>query len=564
MKYKVILIIILFIAFISRVICLDKYPLGFTPDEASFGYDALSLIETGSDQWGEKFPLVLKSFGDYKPPLYAYLLTPFVYLFGLSKQVIRMPNALLGTAAVFVVYLLAGELGRLAKFYERRKKELQLIAAFLLAISPWHIMMSRGGFEANITTFLMPLGIYLFLKGLKNYKLLIISTIIFGLNLFSYHSAKIVVPMVLASLIVIYYKEIVLVKRKYKLISLATFLFFMLMSFYTFTFGAGTRMADISVYKGSLEEAAIDRIDAINGGLNPYIARLSYNKYTKFSDKLISNYVQYLSPQYLFTSGPKETTYGMIPGRGVLYLIEIILIGGVIMSFFGANKEKLKVLVFLVFWILIAPLPAAMALGPGYAGNRSVIMLPAIQLLLAFGAVELMDIARIKLNPLLYRVVLGFVLVVFMFSYIFFVRDYFYSSQNRMARGMLYGNLEISEWLIEKSNEYEEVIVSRGLSEPHIYLAFAGEWDIRDFQMATTTWNFEDLGLSWVDQMPLYKLGKFTFDGIHWDKHKMGEALLVGQPSDFPEDVITLMVIDFPDYEHSILVVDPKMNVSDL
>ena len=139
---KWILPLILALSFLLRVVALDKYPVGFTPDEASFGYDAYSILKTGKDQWGNAFPLVLKSFGDYKAPIYAYLTIPSVFIFGLTKFAVRLPNALIGTLAVYVLYLLSNKL-----FSD---KKYGILIAFLLTISPWHIMMSRGAFEANL------------------------------------------------------------------------------------------------------------------------------------------------------------------------------------------------------------------------------------------------------------------------------------------------------------------------------------------------------------------------------------------------------------------------------
>src|SRR3990167_1382093 len=103
---------ILALAFVLRVVGLSSFPPGFTPDEASFGYDAYSILKTGKDQWGKPFPLVLESFGDFKSPLYAYLTVPSVAAFGLNKFAVRFPNAILGTLAVLAAYLLAGKLFR--------------------------------------------------------------------------------------------------------------------------------------------------------------------------------------------------------------------------------------------------------------------------------------------------------------------------------------------------------------------------------------------------------------------------------------------------------------------
>ena len=110
------LTIIVFFAFIVRVVSLSSFPIGFTQDEAALGYDAYSLLETGKDQWGEAFPLSFRSFGDFKMPLYTYLTAPSVHIFGLNVFAVRLPNALLGTLAVLATYLMVLELTKRKNF----------------------------------------------------------------------------------------------------------------------------------------------------------------------------------------------------------------------------------------------------------------------------------------------------------------------------------------------------------------------------------------------------------------------------------------------------------------
>jgi 4-amino-4-deoxy-L-arabinose transferase-like glycosyltransferase len=84
-----------------------------------------------------------------------------------------LPNALVGTLAIYTAYLLVREILKYINIKGRIKIKPELVAltaAFLLAISPWNIMMSRGAFEANFTTLLLPLAMYLFIRGLKNPK----------------------------------------------------------------------------------------------------------------------------------------------------------------------------------------------------------------------------------------------------------------------------------------------------------------------------------------------------------------------------------------------------------
>ena len=145
------LIGILIGAGVLRLAWLAKYPSGFTPDEAAFGYNAYSLLKTGRDEWGttwwKLFFYNMRSFGDYKLPLYSYLAVPTVAWLGLSELSVRLPGAVLGTMSVIGVYYLAAELFT---------KRIGILAALLLAISPWHIQLSRGAFEANLKLFFFP------------------------------------------------------------------------------------------------------------------------------------------------------------------------------------------------------------------------------------------------------------------------------------------------------------------------------------------------------------------------------------------------------------------------
>ncbi|MDO9028471.1 MAG: 4-amino-4-deoxy-L-arabinose transferase, partial [Candidatus Roizmanbacteria bacterium] len=77
---KIYLIAFLFILIIFslglRVYKLGSIPSGILPDEASFGYNAYSVLKTGKDEHGVSYPLTFKAFGDQKLPAYVYSLIP--------------------------------------------------------------------------------------------------------------------------------------------------------------------------------------------------------------------------------------------------------------------------------------------------------------------------------------------------------------------------------------------------------------------------------------------------------------------------------------------------------
>src|SRR4030042_5617200 len=89
-----------------------------------------------------------------------------------------------------------------------KRKDLAIWSSLLLAVSPWHISLSRGAFEANLTVLFLTLSVWLFYRGLERYKYLWISSIFFGINLFTYHSARIFTPILFIVLILLNKKKL--------------------------------------------------------------------------------------------------------------------------------------------------------------------------------------------------------------------------------------------------------------------------------------------------------------------------------------------------------------------
>jgi 4-amino-4-deoxy-L-arabinose transferase-like glycosyltransferase len=169
------LLAILLLASLVRLVDLGRNPPGFFCDEASVGYDAYSLLHTARDQYGAFLPLFARSLGDYDEALLRYLTVPSIAVFGLNEFATRLPAALVGTLTVLLVFLLAGELFS--------RDDISLMAALLLAISPWHVLFSRVAFRAVLLPFCFCLALWLFLKGLKAPRLLIAAAAAFALAL---------------------------------------------------------------------------------------------------------------------------------------------------------------------------------------------------------------------------------------------------------------------------------------------------------------------------------------------------------------------------------------------
>lgn len=530
---RMIILGLVLLAFTLRIVGITDHPAGFTPDEASFGYDAYSLLKTGKDQWGNRFPTSFKSFGDYKLPVYTYLTVPSVALFGLNELSVRLPNALLGSFAVVVTYLLATEL-----IYDKKEidKKLPYLAALFLAVSYWHIALSRGAFEANLTTFFMTAGAWLFLKARRHQQLLSASMLFFGLNLFTYHSARLVTPLIVVVLLYLYRHAFPM--RKHYTLASAVFLLFFVGSLLSLLAGSGIRAATSTIVSQNLGSGII-RASVVNAGMPLSFARLVYNEPMAKLWKFTQNYISYFSTGFLFTEGAREATYGMVPGVGLLSIVECF---GLLLFVWFLFSKKEKSGLFLMFWILLAPIPAAISVGPGNAANRAAILMPALEIAAAFGIFFGISRLHNRFKKTAISVAFSLSLILGLFS---FVR-YMYEQPIYAQNGMMYGMSELFSFLKEYPTKH--IILSRSLSEPHIFAAFYGPIHPPLFQKATEYWDFEDQGLNWVDQQEGYFVDRYKIISIDPVRDfYLENTFIVGTPLEIPKKARIVKSILSPD-----------------
>ncbi len=209
-KDEFILSAIVIIGCLMRTVAIGTLPAGLNQDEASIGYEAFSLANFGIDRNGYSFPVHFISWGSGQNALYAYILIPFVKIFGLSTFILRFPMAILGCVSIYVFY-------RLIKILLPKHA---VLGTFIFAINPWHIEKSRWALEANIFPDLFLLGLLLFLIALNGKKIhYLLSGIVFGLATYSYGTSYFVLPVFcLATLLIL------LIKKQIKLLDAVMFL----------------------------------------------------------------------------------------------------------------------------------------------------------------------------------------------------------------------------------------------------------------------------------------------------------------------------------------------------
>jgi 4-amino-4-deoxy-L-arabinose transferase and related glycosyltransferases of PMT family len=171
-----------------RIAFLGSLPFGLNQDEASAGYEAWSILNYGIDRHGYSLPVLFKAWGSGQNVLYSYLSMPFIAIFGLSPFSIRLLSSLAGIATLPIFWLFARE---------TRGGMFSLAALLVLAVNPWHIMVSRWSLESNLLPFFLILGVYFMALSLRRPSAIIPAAVSFALSLYAYGTAFIFLAMFL-------------------------------------------------------------------------------------------------------------------------------------------------------------------------------------------------------------------------------------------------------------------------------------------------------------------------------------------------------------------------------
>lgn len=535
---KIILVLIIALAFLLRFYRLADYP-ALNADEAAIAYNAHSLIETGLDEHGNPWPVHFQSFNDFKPGGYFYLVLPFVKFMGLTEWAVRIPSALLGVGTVLVLYYLIKEIFK--------DEELALMSSSFLAISPWHIHFSRGGWEVNVATFFMIAGMWLFIKSFKKPKLLILSSILFVFSLYTYHAARIIVPLLVIGLTMIYKKK-VFKNTKGIIVAGLLGLVVLLPLLIDFVGPAVTsRVAGVGLFADPGPLARINELRGEHVDFQSLPAKLLHNKGVNYSLAFVDNWTRHFHGEFLFLSGD-EIQRNKVPETGLMYLFDIVfVVAGLI---FIARKPKNWSPILL--WLIISPFAAALTFQSPHALRAQNMVIPMV-VISAYGLVSLSRLLSkvVKNKTLPHSIFVIFVLFIswqftrYLHMYwIHMAKEYPYSSQ--------YGAKELATYIKEEESKYEQVIITNKYDQPYILLLFYSKYPPKQFQDNHALTRRDKYGFSTVDSFD-----KYHFRPIDYDQEAPNSprSLIVGTDGEIPENANIVKTIYFPNGEPAFEIV---------
>ncbi len=176
---------------------LGGAPPGLYSDEASIGYNAWAVAHHGVDEHGARLPLFFEAFGEYKNPIYIYLLAPVTWVLPLTPAVERLPAALCSLGVVAAVGATAWHL--------TRSRPVLLASVLTAGITPWLAVEGRVGFEVPSMTLVLAAGLYCAVRlldgGGAGWGLG--TGIMVGASLYAYSTGRLLAGLLLALLLAV-------------------------------------------------------------------------------------------------------------------------------------------------------------------------------------------------------------------------------------------------------------------------------------------------------------------------------------------------------------------------
>ncbi|OGH16053.1 MAG: hypothetical protein A3C30_00645 [Candidatus Levybacteria bacterium RIFCSPHIGHO2_02_FULL_40_18] len=525
MKNLLFAILIVVIASFLRFFSISTNPPSLTWDEASWGYNAYSIGIGGRDEFGRFLPLTyLESFGDFKPPVYAYLSVLPVKLLGLNEFSTRFASAFFGILTVLLTYFLV------RKIFPRASPLLALLSAGVLTISPWHILLSRAAFEANVATFFIVLAVLLFILGVQSRDvqastprrwtkwLLPLSITCFVVSMYTFNTARIVAPLLLLGLVFMNRSHILKNMRIHFFTSVVIgAIIFLPLLMFLLTPQAKLRFQEVNIFSDpTVVERANQQIE--NDG-NAWWSRIIHNRRFGYAVEYLKHYFDNLSPEFLFIKGDGNPKFS-IQDVGQMYIFEIpFFIAGILFLF----RKREGNWWIIPYWLIIGIIPAGTARETPHA-LRIETTLPTFQILTAYGLFCLWQ----KVSSIQYRVfsmnvvrllAFGFLLLA-LFNFSYFLHNYFRHYPKEFSSEWQYGYREVIEFTGANESKFYNVIFTEELGRPYIYVLFYKQYDPNKFRQEAKI-EREVLGFVHVKSFGKYRFVKSVLDNIDKSKNNL-------------------------------------------
>ena len=466
--------VITLLAIFLRVYGVTRFPPSPYWEEVALGYDAYSILKTGKDHHGHPWPVVaFESFGDWKPALYFYTIVPFIQLFGLTELAVRLPAIISGVLIVIGVGLLSRHI------FSKNKHLWQLVSMVITAISPWAIQFSRAAWEVNLATALILWGVVIFLHALQKKNLFpyLLAIVLLVLSMYTYHSARVIAPLLGVWLAVVYIKKYW--QKWQKLIVMGVFALILVFPILRELGSAQTsiRFAQTSIFSDINIIKRSNNYQELAG--HTLLSRIFYHRYLLFGKEIIGHFLDHFHPNFLFVSGDANPRHS-IQYMGTFYHIEIIFL---LLGVYRLFEKRVAHRGLLLYWLIIGILPAALTKTTPHA-LRILPTLPVWLILITLGIKE-----AIQLSKQYKYIVSGLVAAAYIAELSLFWRFYSTVYPEIYKDEWQYGYQAEIQQLEQKrlENPDQTFYFSRKKGRPAMYYWFYTQTDPREVQAVNDT-----------------------------------------------------------------------------
>jgi len=318
------LLLILALAAALRLVRLPEAPPGIHVDAAANAWNANCIRQTGHDWSGASWPILYsRGFGENQTTLYYYALIPFQTVFGMSAVSTRLPSAFAGILSVWVIFAVGRRLFGTG---------VGLAAAAFLAVTPWHLFLSRWGQESGLVPLLSVLPLAsLFWAGLlatddsesePDRLRAGLAGILTGVCCYGYPSVRVFVPALLIVLVVMNSRRLLALARTPKGgTAVAAFLLGLAVTFGPLAY---SHLVDPEIAKRSHEFLVWDAGDPLLIKAGKALARLP----------------GHFGPDFLFVHGDRFPLH-QLPASGPLpFWLAPLLAGGIVAAVWEARTSR--------------------------------------------------------------------------------------------------------------------------------------------------------------------------------------------------------------------------------
>ena len=415
---KTLSVTILILGIISlRFFHLTTNPSSLFSDEVDAGYQAYVFNNFGTDYYGNRFPTHFHSFADWRTPFIIYSIALSQKIFGINDLSVRFPPAIFGLLACWVFYLLLKQL--------QFSSKLSLFGFALFSLNPIFLHYSRAAWEVSGMTLVFLLGLLFWFKFTQKSKPLhlYLSLLFFCLTPYFYATSKLYFIFTLFSLCLIWHQQLRILPVKTRLGSFFfTILLLLPLATDTIRGRAGFRFSYINIFNDPTTPSTVDYFrqkDAVNrfgnqiGLKTSFDSALIHNKLTTIASKFAKNYIASFGTDYLFLTGDTHKRQGFGTHGNFYYLDLLFIVFGLTFAIYQNRHSQINR--FFLLLLLFAPIPFSLTRDSnGPQSTRLILLVPILLYFIVLG-----------LNTLKSKLILAFVLIIYLISFFNFYHLYF-------------------------------------------------------------------------------------------------------------------------------------------